>query len=82
MKRSLSYDDLETAKKRKRSSLTIKDVNSLKCDICNKDVHEYKRCTGQYIYCSIDCLSIIYLRYLNNIKYDSFNDDEHMDIDI
>ena len=82
MKRSLSYDDLEESKKRKRNTLTIQNINSLKCDICGEDVYGYKTCTGQHIYCSIDCLSIIYLRYLNNIKYESFDDNENMDIDI
>ena len=81
MKRSLSYDDLEEAKKRKRNNLTIKNVELLKCDICGEDVYDYKKCTGQYIYCSLNCLEILFLRYLNNIQYESF-DDEHMDIDI
>ena len=81
MQRIKSFENLsELCKKRKRS-LSIDKIYSLKCEICGTDVINYEMCSGHHVYCSNDCFGIIYLRMLNNIQYQSFNDTDSMILD-
>ena len=77
MKRIKSIENMDelNTKKRKRS-LSIDKIYSLPCEICNTDVINYRMCTGQYVYCSNDCFGIIYLRMLNNIQHQSFEEED------
>ena len=77
MKRSESCDDLENlnTKKRKRN-LTLHEIHYIQCEICHDPVYNYKQCVGYHIYCSLDCLGIIYLRSLNNIQHQTYEDDD------
>ena len=60
------YNDINT-------ELTIKKVKYLKCDICSKRVYTYQLCTSPYVYCSIDCLSIIILSEQNRMLLENEN---------
>ena len=57
MKTSSSHKNLENlnSKKRKRD-LSLCNVYSLPCNICSKEVQDYKRCIYVFVYCNIDCL--------------------------
>ena len=62
---------MENPKKRKRSNIKkyipspLKKIEYLKCDICHCKVYEYKQCQNNWIYCSYDCLSVLFLNYIN-----------------
>ena len=45
----------------------------LNCDICSKRVYTYQLCTSPYVYCSIDCLSIIILSEQNRMLHENEN---------
>ena len=55
------------------NELTIKKPKYLKCDICGVKVYSYQLCTSPYVYCSIDCLSIIILSEQNRMLHENEN---------
>ena len=55
------------------NELTIKKVKYLKCDICGVKVYSYQLCTSPYVYCSIDCLSVIILSEQNRMLHENEN---------
>ena len=61
------YNDINT-------ELTIRKVKYLKCDICSKRVYSFQLCTSPYVYCSIDCLSIIILSEQNRMLHEGEED--------
>ena len=71
----------EMQNKRRKLNLTLKPIQSLKCEICKTNFEGYKECTGQYIYCSRSCLSVLLLRIMNEVQKISFEDDE-MKVDL
>ena len=75
MKRSHS-DIIENKNKKQKIHLApIQKITSLKCDICKDEVKHYKQCVSAFIYCSESCLEVLYLRRLNNIQKNSFEDE-------
>lgn len=79
MKRSYSYDALETLNKNKRAKRSIpplKPVTYLKCDICQTLVSCFGQCINAFVFCSQDCLEILTLRKLNEMRRTSFDQDE------
>ena len=77
MIKSSSNDNLEVLiiKKRKRD-LTLCNIYSLPCDICDKNVQDYKRCISVFVYCSIECLEKLFMNHLKlcDEGYDSDDD--------
>ena len=84
---------MENKKKRKFSdiiscfhgtakNLKIQPIDYLLCTICNKRIYDYRLHNKDYICCSYDCYSILYLKnkngYLDEKESTNFNDD--MDI--
>ena len=70
-----------TSKKRKRSveinlPPPLKKIEYLKCGICHCKVYEYKQCQNNRIYCSYDCLCVLFLNYINeyDCSYSIFTD--------
>ena len=55
------------------NELTIKKPKYLKCDVCGVKVYSYQLCTSPYVYCSIDCLSIIILSEQNRMLHENEN---------
>ena len=84
MKKVESCDNLERMSKKRKlretpqgqatRNLSIDTNFYLYCDICNEVVINYKYCIGYYIYCSLECYSILVLRIMNNIQHHTFND--------
>ena len=58
--------DEPNIKKRKLNELSIDIPLFLYCQVCNNPVYDYKCCVGNYIYCSYNCYSVLYLRNINN----------------
>ena len=70
-----------TSKKRKRSNQInipppLKKIEYLKCDICQNKVFGYKQCQNNWIYCSHDCLCVLFLNYINEheCNYSNFTE--------
>ena len=61
-------------KRQATRNLSIDTNFYLYCDICNDIVINYKYCIGYYIYCSLECYSILVLRIMNNTQHHTFND--------
>ena len=55
------------------NELTIKKPKYLPCDTCKRRTYNYEMCTSQYVYCSIDCLSIIILSNQNSMWHEKEN---------
>ena len=80
MKRSYSDTfEIKNKKQKKIQLAPIQRITSLKCDICKEDVKHYGQCVSAFIYCSEDCLQVLYLRQLNNEKT-TFEEDDNMNI--
>ena len=79
MIKSSSNNNLDrlNIKKRKRD-LTLCNIYSLKCDICDKDVQEYKRCISVFVYCSIECLEKLFMNHLKLCNGGYESDDDKM----
>ena len=61
---------MENPKKKKKEytnkyTTTFEKIEYLKCDICHNEVYEYKQCQNNWVYCSYDCLCVLFLNYIN-----------------
>ena len=81
MQRIKSFEDLNELIKKRKRSLSIDKIYSLPCEICKTDVINFEMCTGHHVYCSLDCLEILYLSALNNNTNSSFSDNDSMILD-
>ena len=60
--------------------LKIQPIDYLLCTICNKRIYDYRLHNKDYVCCSYDCYSILYLQNKNgyldeNKEITNFNDD-------
>ena len=55
---------------KKRKCSEIYKPPFLPCDICSNRVYNYELCTAPFVYCSIDCLSIIVLSHQNKFLHE------------
>ena len=44
--------------------LTLNKIESLKCDICGKQVKDYQNCISVFVYCNILCLEKLFMNHL------------------
>lgn len=58
----------------KKRKLSVYIPEYLPCMVCKERVNDYKMCKFDFIYCSYNCFSVLYLAFLNNnlITYSSF----------
>lgn len=58
--------------------MSICQVLSLKCDVCKKEVKDYKRCISTFVYCDIDCLEKLFMNHLKLCNGGYRSDDDRM----
>ena len=49
-----------------KPTLTVYKPCTLPCDICSIPTANYELCTGNCVYCSLDCYEVIYLSKIND----------------
>ena len=63
--------------------LSVKPIEYLHCEVCNKRIYDYKSLNKNYICCCYDCFSVLYLHNQKTFldekeKNKTFEDDEDM----
>ena len=83
MKKSLSNNNLEILhgnddRISKKPKLTLNKIESLKCDICGKQVKDYQNCISVFVYCNILCLEKLFMNHLKLCDGGYDSDDDKM----
>ena len=70
------YNDIVTELNGTAEEIHIKVPDYLNCDVCKKRIYNYRELQHDYMVCSYDCYSILYLsrqnRFLHEKPHDTF----------